>query len=131
MLAQRSGNDSDTGAVAGAAVITWNQMAAELVPVIGVRGVDVLFNRALNLTSATFPWLTTVREHVDGAARLSDFRAHLEGQEAAVAVDAASALLAKFIELLSALIGEGLTERLLMPVWAARPPVPNAEDKPS
>lgn len=129
LLAQRIGNPSNARTVADAAIDTWDQLAAELVPVIGVGGVNVLFNRALYLIGATFPWLATVEEHVDGGERLADLRAHLENQEAAVAAEAASALLATFIELLATLIGETLTERLLMPVWAAGAPVRKAEDK--
>jgi hypothetical protein len=129
ILAQHIGEASDARTVADAVARTWDQVAAALVPMIGVRGVDVLFNRALHLISATFPWLAPIEEHSDGEHQLAAFRAHLEGQQAAVAAEAASALLVTFVELLSALIGEALTKRLLMPVWAAGAPDSKEEDE--
>lgn len=128
MLALHIGEADDARTVADAVARTWDQVAVALVPVIGARGVYVLFNRALYLISATFPWLASIGDG-DGENRLADFKVHLEGQQAAVAAEAASALLAMFIELLSGLIGEALTERLLMPVWAAGATVPKEEDK--
>ncbi|MDD5249307.1 MAG: hypothetical protein PHY45_09995 [Rhodocyclaceae bacterium] len=120
-LAQRCGDAADARAVAEATVGTWLQMAARLAPVIGVRGVDVLFGRALYLTSAKFPWLA-ISEHGDAAAQLASIRARLEAHEAAVAAEAGYVLLATFTELLATLIGEALTERLLLAVWAPSPP---------
>ena len=131
MQAQRIGEASDARAVAEAAAGTWDQVAAALVPVIGVRGVYALFNRALNLISATSPWLVIDGGQGDDGARVAEFKACLESQEAAVAAEAARAVLAKFIELLSGLIGAALTERLLMPIWAAEAPVAKVEDEAS
>jgi hypothetical protein len=104
--------------VGAAAVATWRQVSERLVPVIGRQGVDVLFGRAVHLTSVAYPWL-------DGGAgspgSLPDFRARLEASDRSAASDASQAVLVNFIELLGSLIGAPLTERLLAPVWAAHP----------
>ena len=121
-LAHRAGAAPDAGAIAAATLATWHQTAARLAPVIGTRGVDALFVRALHLTSAAFPWLAMAGEQGNGAARLANFRARLEAREPAIAAEAGYALLATFNELLATLIGASLTERLLKPVWVPPPP---------
>lgn len=126
-LAHRAGDSPDAGTVAEATISTWHQMVAQLAPVIGVRGVDVLFSRALHLTSASFPWLAIAGEQGDGAAQQASFRAQLEIHETVVAAEASCALLVTFTELLATLIGGPLTERLLRPVWA--PPSPASEQE--
>ena len=121
-LAQRAGGTPDTSAIAEATFSTWRQMAARLAPLIGARGVDVLFSRSLHLTSKAFPWVAIAGDHADSAASLASFKACFETRETAVAAEASYALLLTFTELLETLIGESLTERLLGPIWA--PPLP-------
>src|SRR5450755_2960801 len=40
-----------------ASAATWRLVAAQLAPVIGARGLEVLFRRALHKTTAAFPWI--------------------------------------------------------------------------
>jgi hypothetical protein len=127
MLARRAGKSPDAKAIAKAAADTWPQVAAQLVPVIGARGVDVLFKRALHKTSAAFPWLQGAADHAGTVASLDDLSTRLAGQKTAGAAEASHALLMNFVELLATLIGESLTERLLSPVWA--PPLPASEQE--
>jgi hypothetical protein len=108
------------------AVDIWPQIAAQLVPVIGARGVDVLFHRALQQTSIAYPWLKIAGDH-RGLAALEGLRKCLASQEKTSAAKASHALLVTFIELLATLIGESLTARLLSPVWA--PPLTAPEQE--
>jgi hypothetical protein len=128
-LIERIGNAPDARTVAEVASQTWHRMVAELVPVIGARGVEVLFSRALHLTSATFPWLTTARERGDGAVPFSVLVPRLEAHDAAAATQAASLVLGTFVELLAALIGGALTERLLIPIWTPVAPARKPENE--
>lgn len=121
MLMQRTGSASDTNAIAQATVDIWHQMAAQLAPVIGARGVEVIFSRALHQISSAFPWLAIAGDQGDIAARLATLKAHFAGQDTATAAHGSSALLWTVTELLATLIGESLTERLLDPVWAPSP----------
>lgn len=107
----------DSICIAEATLDTWHQMAALLAPVLGFKGVDVLFNRSLHLTNAAFPWLPIAGNHGANLALLEDLKKHLADHEAGVAAEASCALLVNFSELLAALIGEALTERLLAPAW--------------
>jgi hypothetical protein len=54
-LGQRAGRLPDAHATAEATAVTWRLVAAQLTPVIGARGLDVLFSRALHLASVEFP----------------------------------------------------------------------------
>jgi hypothetical protein len=127
LVARRAGKSPDANAIAKATADIWSQVAARLAPVIGARGVDVLFSRTLHQTSAAFPWLQMAGDHAGTVAALDDLRTRLAGQKAASAAEASHALLMSFTELLATLIGESLTERLLSPVWA--PPLPASEQE--
>ena len=126
--AHRAGAVPDASAVAEAALGTWHQVAARLAPVIGARGVDILFGRALHLTSAAFPWLAIAWDHGDRATLFTLLKSRLAGHEAAAAVAASNALFATFIQLLTALIGVSLTDTLLGPVGAPPSSPPSEQE---
>jgi hypothetical protein len=102
-----------------ATAATWRLVAAQLTPVIGARGFEVLFGRALHMTSTTVPWLVVGADRGDGASPLPSLERCLALQDPAAAAEARYTLLLTFIELLTVLIGESLTTRLLAPVWAS------------
>lgn len=122
-LEQRAGVAPDAPAVAGSTLLTWQQVAARLSPVIGGRGVEVLFGRALHLTSRAFPWLAAAGEA--GVASVETLRARLAAHEATAAAEAGCAVLVTFTQLLGTLIGDSLSEHLLTPIWG--PPAPQRE----
>ena len=129
LLARRAGETPDAKEIAAAVADTWPQVTARLAPVIGVRGVTVLLRRAVHLTSTTFPWLQVPENEQEGAVLLQTLTTRLAEQRASTAVEASRALLVTFTELLTTLIGESLTERLLSPVWAPPPTVPQQESE--
>ena len=118
-LVQGAGEVPDAKTVADAMLKTWHRMAMRLTPVIGTRGVEALFSRALHITSKDFPWLAVTVNDGNGAAILANLKVHLVAREADVALNASYTLLMTFTELLTTLIGESLTSRLLDPVWAS------------
>jgi hypothetical protein len=126
-LLQCAGDAPDANAVAEAAISTWHKVAARIVPVIGVGGSDVLFNRSLHLTCMAFPWLTIVGDHRDSIALLANLKERLAGSETDAATEASYNLLVTFTELLTSLIGESLSERLLGTVLVASPPASEQE----
>jgi hypothetical protein len=121
-LMNRAGNAREASLVAEATLDLSQQMTASLAPVIGTRGVDVLFRRSLHLASRTFPWLVMAGEPGDNVSLSADLQARLAGRAPDVAMEASLGLLVTFTELLSTLIGESLTERLLGQVWALNSP---------
>ena len=124
-LAQCAGGESDAKAFAVATVSLWPQFSARLAPVIGARGVDILFNRALYLASTSFPFLAIAANRGRGTAPLEAIRSQIGRQDAPVAAAASCEFLFIFTVLLATLIGDSLTDRLLGPVWAL--PLPGSE----
>jgi hypothetical protein len=122
-LAQCAGNASDANRIAAAMVALRLQISARLAPVIGARGVDVLFSRAVYLCARSFSWLGVAGDRARGTNSVDDISARIERQGAAVAAAASCEFLYTFTVLLATLIGDSLTDRLLGPVWApALPP---------
>jgi hypothetical protein len=115
--AQRAGPLS-AGATAEATAATWRLVAAQLAPVIGARGLEVLFSRALHMTSTTYRWLAVSEGRGGSADQLPSLAECLARQDPATAAEASHKLLLTFTDLLTALIGESLTTRLLAPVFA-------------
>lgn len=126
-LMYRAGNTPDANEVGEATLKIWQQMVTWLAPVIGMRGVIVLFSRSLHLTNSAFPGLALTGNHVDNDALLLSLKARLASTETDDAIEASYVLLVTFTELLSTLIGESLTEQLLRPVWIFSPPTSEQE----
>lgn len=121
-LAARAGIETDAKAIAAATESAWRDVTAQLSPVIGSGGLEVLFSRALHQTASGFPWLAVASHDAWATVVPATLTTLLASQDAAIAREASSAVLMNFAELLAALIGEPLARRLLAPVWALRPP---------
>jgi hypothetical protein len=89
-----------------------------LSPIVGPRGLAALYKRSLHLARPAHPWLPAVAEHAESTIDTAALTAALTQRTAAEAASAGAQLLDTFRALLSALIGESLTDRLLGPVWA-------------
>jgi hypothetical protein len=98
----------------------WKQLAMHLSPLIGESGFCALYGRAMRLVVPRFEWLKAAQPGKNTEQSLGT----LTGIYATVHVDAATAantaLLNTFTELLSALIGQALTNRLLDSAWNGR-----------
>ena len=116
-LADRVADGADAEQVADAIVAVWQEIDQALHPIIGHRGVAALYNRSLNVTAATYPWLAIDQPAVSAAVDPSGLRAALVQQAAAEAAAGGSALLHRFHELFASLVGPSLTQRLLRSVW--------------
>ena len=128
-LVHSAGDTSNAKSIAQATLSTWHQVSIRLVPVIGARGVDALFKRALHVTSRTHPWLVIDGHDENLAIFLSGLRARVATRESIEALEACHALLLNFTELLASLIGDSLTKRLLMTVWTPAPAEAEQERK--
>jgi hypothetical protein len=117
-LAHHTRDAPDAIVVAEATTDAWRRVTALLTPIIGARGIDVIFRRSLYLASKSFPWLAFGEEHGGSAVLLVNLKARLAGRDTESAIEASCTLGVTFIELLTTLIGESLTERLVRPVWA-------------
>jgi hypothetical protein len=89
-----------------------------LAPIVGPRGMVALVKRSLHLSRPLHPWLPAGDQGVDAKMDLAALSAALATRPAMDAAAAGTHLLQNFRALLTTLIGESLTERLLRPVWA-------------
>ncbi len=115
-LRKRTGDGAEAAQVADALGQLLRQIDAGLTPVIGQRGVALLYKRAVFLSVAGHPWMAGTHE----GGRAMDFAALKDAfslQAPAAAADGGSALLQRFYDLLTSLVGFALTEQLLRGVW--------------
>jgi hypothetical protein len=108
---------TDAAHIADSAALIWREVDTALSPIIGQRGVAALYKRSLYLTRTAHPCLALVHEGELLPCEFNTLRATLAAQTSASAAAANGALLQTFHDLLSNLIGQSLTERLLRSVW--------------
>lgn len=115
-LAQKIAAGASPASIAESACTVWRGITAALSPIIGIQGVAALFKRSLHLTRAEHPALTAVYAAASDPGDYSALQQALASSPTSAGAAAANgALLMHFQKLLSGLIGESLTERLLKP----------------
>jgi len=129
-LARRVEGARDSMAVACAFAEIWAEIEDSLHPIIGRRGVTALFRRSAHVSAAHSAFLATLAEGEPDRVPRDRLVSLFSGQTAGAALDGGSLLLNSFRDLLSTLIGAGLTERLLQSVWSPPPSGPSAQDSP-
>ncbi len=105
--------EPDGTTVAVCTVITWQALQAALSPVIGHGGVWALYRRSLHLARPLHPCLDAADPGEADAGDFSALDSALSSETGPVAAAATEALLQSFWELLTGLIGNALTERLI------------------
>jgi hypothetical protein len=127
-LSHHFSKDSDSSAIAGVLVRDFRHIDGLLTPILGQRGVALLFQRSLRQAGTSHRWLGGDPEPGQAGFDLDAVKASLEARDGAEAKLGATALLRAFHDLLASLIGQTLTERLLGPVWTTSPTPPSAQD---
>jgi hypothetical protein len=115
-LTRLAADGADALRIADSAAAVWREIHATLCPIIGRRGVEALFKRSLLLTVPEHTSLVAAHWDVETLGDFDSLRAALKQQSVADALATNGALLQKFIDLLTTLIGESLTARLLQSV---------------
>lgn len=95
----------------------WDQLASQLVSLIGEGGFHALYARSLHLSRTDFPWLPCVGAALSVDVGFEALRSSLEGQDAAHANKANRMLLLTFTDILASLVGEPLTTDILSSAW--------------
>ncbi len=94
-------------------VRTWSGLGRQLVPLIGENGFGALFGRSLRLVVPVYGWLSLDPSRKTSATLLAGLEADLAAVDADTATAANEELTSTFTRQLGALIGAGLTARLL------------------
>ncbi len=103
--------------VADAAINLWEQLATQIISIVGEGGFNSLYARSVFLTQSTFPWLAASSASPQADQRFANLKMSLEGQMPALASEANSLLLITFTDILTSLIGEQLTTSILRSAW--------------
>lgn len=112
--------------IAALVATTFQGVDHALSPIVGQRGMAALYKRSLHLCRPICEWLPIVSE--ESSVDVAALTAALAERTSAEAAAAGARLLESFRALLTTLIGESLTERLLRPVWATFMSGPSARD---
>lgn len=107
---------ADAEQIAGEAIAVWQAIHSAMAPVIGQRGSAALHHRCLHVARATCPWLDPACEAAAGPGDFAALRHALASRTSAEAAAAHDSMVLAFLELLTTLIGEALTARLLQGV---------------
>jgi hypothetical protein len=121
-------SDADAAAVAVATVHALRRLFAELEPLVGSQAVRALYSRSLHLTRARFNWAAADQGESLGAA-LSGLQRNLAERPPAETQRAGSTILNTLADLLTTLIGEPLTQRLLRSAWGSGTTDASSEEK--
>lgn len=127
-LAQRVAEDADSRQIADAIGTLWTDIESALQPIVGRRGVAALFKRSLHVAATRHAWLAPLRDADAATLELEPLTALLGAQTPGAARAAGGELFEIFRELLVSLIGAGLSDRLLQPIWPASSSAPSAQD---
>jgi hypothetical protein len=95
----------------------WERLAEHLTPLIGDAGFCALYGRAVRLTAPEFKWITASQSANSIESLFQTLREDFVSVEPAIMTRANNLLLDTYTGLLSALIGEVLTTRLLNAAW--------------
>jgi len=117
VLAPASGSATGAAGIAARTLWSWERVAFHLTPLIGEAGFQSLYARAVHLTIPHCPGLTPARQAQPMEALFLKLKEDLESMDAAEAARSSNLVLATFTELLSTLIGESLTSRILHSAW--------------
>lgn len=110
-------------------VLPWEQLSGHLSPLIGESGFAALYRRTVRLVSVQFEWLVSSTASSTAGELLGALREQLSSVDPETAHAANAALLTTFTKLLSGLIGEALTVRLLNAAWNGAAGNPNAREQ--
>ncbi|MEQ6342457.1 MAG: hypothetical protein M3A44_12620 [Gammaproteobacteria bacterium] len=100
-----------------AAIILWEQMATQIISIVGEGGLNSLYARSVFIAQSTFPWLEAIALSPQTDHRFAALKMCLEGQPSAQASAANTLLLITFTDIVASLIGEQLTTRILRSAW--------------
>jgi hypothetical protein len=92
--------------VADTAIDLWEQIATQIISIIGEGGFDSLYVRSVCLTQSTYPWLAAFLPQSKIDLRFTDLKISFEGRTPEQASAMNSLLLITFTDILASLIGE-------------------------
>jgi hypothetical protein len=102
---------------------SWEQMATEIISIVGEGGFASLYTRSLLLSKASFPWLESGINTAQNPAYFHALKETYAVQQPGQVKAANRLLLTTFTGILQSLIGEQLTLSILRSAWKSNVPV--------
>lgn len=104
-------------AVVKTTIRLWEQLAPELILIIGKGGFEPIYARSVQQAGKQYSWMTTTVPLSPGIAHFTGLQDCLEAQDLTQAMQASLLLFTIFLDILASLIGEELTTHLLHVAW--------------
>lgn len=99
------------------AIDLWEQMAKQLISIIGEGGFNSLYARSLFLTQSRYPWLAEHELLSPSDQRFTELKICFEAHTPEISTEANHQFLITFSDVLAVLIGEQLTTHLFVTAW--------------
>lgn len=112
-----------TEKVADTAINLWEQLATQIISIVGKEGFNSLYARSVFLTQAKFPRLSVDPRSPQTDHRFTELKISFEGQAPTQVREANGLLLITFTDILSSLIGEQITTSILRSAWGIDTPM--------
>jgi hypothetical protein len=116
-----------TEKIADAAIILWEQLATQIISIVGEDGFNAIYVRSIFLSRSTFPELPAIPLSPQQGHRFAKLKISFEGQSPVQVREANNLLLITLTDILASLIGEQLINRILRLAWGAE--IPNETGK--
>ncbi|MDB5884744.1 MAG: hypothetical protein JWR74_915 [Polaromonas sp.] len=104
-------------AVVQTTIRLWDQLAPELISIIGEGGFKPIFERSIHQAAKQHAWMAKVAPMPSGVMNFAALRGCLQAQNPVQAMQASVALFTIFLDILASLVGEELTTHLLHVAW--------------
>jgi len=104
-------------AVVQTTVRLWEQLAPELILIIGQGGFEPIYARSVQQAGKQYPWLVKIAPLPPGVTHFTGLQDRLQAQDLTQATQASVLLFTTFLDILASLIGEELTTHLLHVAW--------------
>jgi len=109
--------DPQTEEPAGALILVWEKMAAQVISIVGVGGFNSLYARSIFLSQKTYAWLDDCAISAQSGHRFVDLKKCFESQPPEHSIAANSLLLITLTDIMASIIGEQLTNNILHTAW--------------
>ena len=117
-------------AVVPTTICLWEQLAPELISIIGEGGFTPLYARSIRLAGIQHAWLLPCVAKPSVGKRFTELAACLQAEDIVDARQASLDLFTIFLDVLVSLIGEELTIHLLHSAWGNKTSETPAKDFP-
>ena len=116
-------------AIVDETVALWHKLAPELISIIGEGGFRPLYSRSVRLAGRRFPWLSHGLAMPSHGNDFAELKSRLELQSTDEAHLASEELFNVFFDMLASLIGDALTNHILISAWARNTPDSSEREK--